>query len=149
MERVVVSEITDHLETNNIFCNTQHSFGKLRLCETQLLELLEELTSNLDKGHQTDVVVTDFAKAFGGLNHSVLCHNLDLYGIRNQANSWISGFLRGRRQAVIVDGPKSDFIPERSGVPQGSVRSGVPQGSVRSGVPQGSVLGPYFPGVHR
>ena len=54
---------------------------KLRSCETQLSELLEELTSNLDTGHQTDIVVMYFAKAFDRVNHSLPCLKLDHYGI--------------------------------------------------------------------
>ena len=85
------------------------------------MKLLEELTSYPNKGHQTDVLVMDLTKAFDRENHILLCHKLDHYGIRKQANSWISGFLHGRRWALAVDGAKFDIIPERSGVPQGSV----------------------------
>lgn len=55
---------------------------KLRSCETQLSELLEELTSNLDKGHQMDLMVKDFAKAFDKVHNSLLCHKLNHYSIQ-------------------------------------------------------------------
>ena len=82
LEHVVDSKLMDHLETNNILCNTQHGFRKLCSCETQLLELLEELTSNLDKGHQMDLMVKDFAKAFDKVHNSLLCHKLNHYSIQ-------------------------------------------------------------------
>ena len=106
---------------NFSICDTQHGFMKLRSYERQLLELLEELTSNLDKGKQTDVIIVDIAKAVDRVNHSLLCHKLDHYGIRDGTNHWISSFLRERRQAVVVEGTQSEFIPVRPGVPQGSI----------------------------
>ena len=123
MEHILVSNIMDHLEENNILCAQQHGFRKKLSCETQLLEFMEELSENLEKGNrtQTDVIVMDFAKAFDRVNHSLLVHKLNHFGIRNSTNQWISAFLHGRSQTVVVEGAKSNPIPVRSGVPQGSV----------------------------
>ena len=63
----------------------------------------------------------DFAKAFDKVNHSLLLHKLDHYGVRGQVNRWIAGFLQDRKQAVVADGAKSDSVAVKSGVPQGSV----------------------------
>ncbi|KAK7087826.1 hypothetical protein V1264_021830 [Littorina saxatilis] len=111
----------DFLEQQLILTPQQHGFRKQRSCETQLLELINELAANLDRNGQTDVVVMDFAKAFDKVNHSLLVHKLHHYGIRNSTNSWISSFLHGRSQAVVVEGSRSTNIPVKSGVPQGSV----------------------------
>ena len=112
----------DHLESNGILTTSQqHGFRKKRSCETQLLELSDELTSNLAKGYQTDIVILDFAKAFDKVNHSLLVHKLAHYGITGRVNAWIQNFLKDRRQAVVVEGSKSEPTEVRSGVPQGSV----------------------------
>ena len=63
----------------------------------------------------------DFAKAFDRVNHSLLAHKLEHYGIRGNINDWISNFLCKRSQAVVVDGERSSSVSVRSGVPQGSV----------------------------
>ena len=63
----------------------------------------------------------DFAKAFDKVNHSLLVHKLEHYGIRNTINHWIADFLDGRSQSVVVEGSRSNSIPVKSGVPQGSV----------------------------
>ena len=63
----------------------------------------------------------DFAKAFDQVNHSLLCHKLDHYGIQDSSNQWISGFLWDRRQTVVVDGATSDFIKVKLEVTEGPV----------------------------
>ena len=110
-----------HLERHNILVANQHGFRKGHSCETQLLELTNDITRNLDEGHQTDIIVLDFAKAFDKVNHSLLVMKLDHYGIRGNVNGWIESFLTDRQQAVVVEGSRSEFAGVRSGVPQGSV----------------------------
>ena len=121
MEHILVSNIMTHLEDNNILKDNQHGFRKKRSCETQLLELTNHLTSSLEKGIQTDLIVLDFAKAFDKVNHSLLVYKLRHYGIRGAVKNWIEDFLSQREQAVVVDGAQSSSIPVASGVPQGSV----------------------------
>ncbi|XP_076437648.1 uncharacterized protein LOC143276877 [Babylonia areolata] len=98
-----------------------HGFRQQRSCETQLIELVEELTSSMASGRRTDVLVLDFGKAFDKVNHSLLLHKLHNYGVRGKINKWISDFLANRCQAVVVEGAQSNFIDVKSGVPQGSV----------------------------
>ena len=76
---------------------------------------------NLQKGTMTDILVLDFAKAFDKVNHSLLTHKLYQYGVQGQVLHWITDFLHDRRQAVVINGVRSDFVSVRSGVPRGSV----------------------------
>ena len=76
----------------------------------------------MNRGHkQTDLIIMDFAKAFDKVPHRRLLHKLDFYGIRGSTHKWISSWLSGRTQQVVVDGQASDPTPVLSGVPQGSV----------------------------
>lgn len=54
-------------EANNILREEQPGFKKGRSCESQLLDLPDELTANMEKGNQTDAQVIDFSKAFNSL----------------------------------------------------------------------------------
>ena len=99
----------------------QHGFRKGRSCETQLIEFMDDLTSNLEERHQTDILIMDFAKAFDKVDHSLLTHKLHHYGIRGNVNTWIKNWLKDRKQSVVVDGEKSEPVSVDSGVPQGSV----------------------------
>ena len=123
-EHIMVSSIMQHFEIHCILNDNQHGFRRGRSCETQLLEFVEELTTNLEGGRQTDVILLDFAKAFDRVNHILLVHKLQFYGIRGSAITGIANFpLSDRRQAVVVDGSCSSYTRVRSGVPQGSISS--------------------------
>ena len=81
---------------------------------------MEELTTNLEGGRQTDIIILDFAKAFDRVNHCLLVHKLQCYGITSTI-TWIANFLSDQRQAVVVDSSCSSYASVRSGVPQGSI----------------------------
>ena len=121
LEHSITSAIMTHAEVNNILYSNQHGFRKQRSCETQLIEFLEEVSTNLDEGKQTDVLIMDFAKAFDKVSHSLLTHKLQAYGITGKINQWIRNWLSNRSQSVIVEGNKSNPVSVDSGVPQGSV----------------------------
>ena len=111
----------NHADKNSILYPLQHGFRSKRSCETQLIEIINEVTSKMSAGKQTDVLVMDFSKAFDKVSHCLLVHKLNHYGIRWKTNTWIRNFLSDRSQAVVVDGEKSSYIDVDSGVPQGSV----------------------------
>ena len=50
MQHIVVSSIMQHFETHCILSDNQHGFRRGRPCKTQLPELVEELTTNLEGG---------------------------------------------------------------------------------------------------
>ena len=79
LEHIIVSHVRNHLENNGILCDHQHGFRRGRSCETQLLELVDELMQNMEGGKQTDILIMDFAKAFDKVNHSLLLHKLRCY----------------------------------------------------------------------
>ena len=124
LEHIIRTSITTHLENANILNDAQHGFRKGRSCETQLISVVHDFTSVLDRGGQTDVVLLDFAKAFDKVPHQRLIHKLQEAGINETTVRWIKAFLSERTQVVVVGGEASET------------------GKVSSGVPQGSVLGP-------
>ena len=85
------------------------------------MTLCHDLSSALDKGTQTEMLVLDFSKAFNRIPHQRLLRKLEHFGIRGTINSWIASFLSGQTQSMVVEGSSSDRVPVVSGVPQGSV----------------------------
>ena len=87
LEHILVSNINKHLALDSILADCQHGFRNQRSCETQLVQFVHDIISNLDgavnRGHkQTDLIIMDFAKAFDKVPHRRLLHKLDYYGIR-------------------------------------------------------------------
>ena len=81
---------------------------------------LPQRDCNTDRhgGIQTNMVVLDFSKAFDRVPHQRLMRKLHHYGIRGSTHSWISSFLTGRTQKVVVEGCSSDSVPVVSGSPK-------------------------------
>ena len=128
MEHIVASTLTKHFYQNDILYDLQLGFPReRRSCETQLIQLVEDLARNMTSGKQTDLTLLDFSKAFDKVNHLKLLYKLQLHGVQGKTLRWIESFLVGRSQTVVLNGNNSDELPVLSGVP-----------------PQGSVLGPIL-----
>jgi hypothetical protein len=121
MERLVKNTITKHLEENNLTNNCQHGFVKYKACNTNLLETLDLVTSQLSKKTSIDIIFLDFEKAFDKVSHRLLLHKLEKYGITGKLLKWIKAFLTNRSQRVILGDATSQWTKVTSGVPQGSV----------------------------
>ena len=121
LERLVQDQLLAHVQENNIISCDQHGFQQKCSCVSQLLECMNDWTQTYDLGESTDVIYLDFAKAFDTVAHQRLLAKLDHCGIRGHLLTWISSFLSGRRQRVVLRNGISDWIPVTSGVPQGSI----------------------------
>ena len=58
-----------------------------------------------------DMLVMDLVKAFDTVAHMRLLSKVAGYGIRENLHRWITSFLEGRTQKVVVDGASSDPSP--------------------------------------
>ena len=121
MEHITASNLTKHLNNHNILYDLQHGFRERRSCETQLIQLIDELAWGLSSGHQTDLILLDFSKAFDKVSHTKLLFKLHQHWITRNNLSWIKAFLLGRSQCVALEGEKLSEIPVTSVVPNRSL----------------------------
>jgi ribonuclease P/MRP protein subunit RPP40 len=121
MESILKDVIMGHLEKYKLIRDSQHGFTRGRSCLTNLLEFLEVVTANLDKGRPVDVIYLDFSKAFDKVPHERLFRKLLAHGIGGNILEWVRKWLTGRRQKVGVNKTYSGWENVISGVPQGSV----------------------------
>ena len=64
--------------------------------------MIGRIQSHLDSGQVAVGVFVDLKKAFDTVDHQILCHKLNHYGIRGVANKWFSSYLNSRSQFVSV-----------------------------------------------
>ena len=109
------------LESHDILSDRQFGFRKQHSTKLALISLTEEIRMSLDSGKFSCGVFIDLQKAFDTVNHKILLHKLNMYGVRGIANNWFRSYLSGRMQYVSYSGSSSSLREILAGVPQGSV----------------------------
>ena len=118
LEHIIFSSTMKHLNSHKILTPNQHGFRSKRSCETQLTATIQGIAKNLKSGKdQVDVILLDFAKAFDKVPFQRLLLKSSFYGIGDNTLQWISSFLHGRTQQVLVEGFTSEKLDVLSGVP--------------------------------
>jgi hypothetical protein len=121
MEKIIRDTLMSHMKENKFFTVHHHGFRKGRSCVTQLIEVVEKWTEELDNHNSIDTIYLDFHKSFDTVPHRRLIHKLKGYGILGNLLHWIEDFLNDRKQRVLLNGAHSAWSTVTSGLPQGSV----------------------------
>ena len=108
MKSIIYSNIVTHCNKFNIVNTEQHGFRDKRSTYTNLLELFNDLTNNIDIGNAVDIITIYFAKAFDSINHNKLLVNLHSYGIVDKTLGWIKKFSKKRSFCVKLNNTKSN-----------------------------------------
>lgn len=117
-EQIITTQMA--FNVNMLISPRQHGFLPGRSTSTNLLEFSTYIFKNFSHGSQTDVIYTDFSKAFDVVNHKLILIKLELYGFPPSLVKWISSYLNDRTQQVLFKSSKSYKLKVNSGVPQGS-----------------------------
>ena len=75
-----------------------------------VLQLVDQIATQLDNGNLTVGVFIDLSKAFDTVDHSILLDKLSMYGVRGNSLDWIQSYLSGRHQYVQLNEVKSDLL---------------------------------------
>ena len=121
LERLIHTQLSKHLETNNLLTDYQFGYRSKRSTKLASTLLCDNIRSSIDQGNMVGAVFIDLTKAFDTVGHTVLLHKLVEYGIQDVEHEWFSDYLFHRVQYISVEGTSSRKRPLMSGVPQGSI----------------------------
>jgi hypothetical protein len=121
LEKVVQSQLTKYLQSNDLLSTAQHGFISGRSTVTNILSCDAAIADITLLGHAYDSFSFDFKAAFDKAPHRFVVQALADKGIRGKALSWFASFLTGRTQQVKVGECHSAIYDVISGVLQGSV----------------------------
>ena len=99
----------------------QHGFISKHSTITNLLECTHDWSLAFHGKLPVDAIYIDFSKVFDNVVHCKLIHKLQTFGINGLLLKWITAFLHGRSQCVVVENRYFSWSKVISGVPQGSV----------------------------
>ena len=118
LEKIITSQLTQYLESQQLLSNTQHGFRRSLSTETALQTLTNKLFDNIDKHKISLITLCDLSKAFDSVSHDIL---IKKFSNLNIDSYWFHSYLGGRTQSVRLGNYMSEKCNIAYGVPQGSV----------------------------
>ena len=118
-ERLMYNQMYPYFDT--LFCKFQCGFRKGFNTQHCLLAMIEKWCKTLDKGGDTEAVLTDLSKIFACIDRNLLIAKLAAYGFEKQSIDFLHSYLTKRKQRTKVDSAHSWWEMLLSGVPQGSI----------------------------
>ena len=112
-ERLILSRLTFHVESNHLLSTCQTCFRPGRSSLDQILTMSQSIWDGFQKKKPPDRTIlasVDFSKAFNSVWHSALYHKLLSLKLPPCFVLWVRSFLSDRRAKVQVGGSRSHFF---------------------------------------
>ena len=98
-----MSQLLDHLNTNELWPRFQFAYRACHSTETALLRVLNDFFSASDDGQVSLLTLLELGAAFDTIDHDILLHRLEhVFGIQNSALSFCRFYLTERKQMVSI-----------------------------------------------
>lgn len=129
-EKILAQRLIKFFGKFHAFDKSQHGFLSGRSTETAIFQFITSIINSIEAGEVPLCLFLDLSKAFDNVDHSILIHKLERYGIRDKQLHLILNYLQNRTQqvAICMDGREYNSTVKK----------------IARGVPQGSILGPLL-----
>ena len=121
LERLMHNRLYNFLTEHNILSMNQFGFRKNYSTFLALMDLVDNISKNIDEGNYSIGIFLDLSKAFDTIDHIILLDKLCRYGIRGVTLNWFKHYLNDRKQFVSYNNTTSVSMKVTCGVPQGSI----------------------------
>ena len=132
LEKIMYHHVYTFLQVTGQIYSNQYGFRANHSCEHAVGQVIGTVVKGLENHQYIACVLLDLSKAFDTIDHEILLHKLELYGIRGQTLSWFESYLSDCKLRVkcrTVSDPRETMSDEHV---------------VHHGTPQGSCLGPLI-----
>ena len=121
MEKLMYKRLYKFLTKYKILYKYQFGFRKHHSTIQALIEIVDNIITNLEDNKHVAGLYRDLSKAFDTVDHTILLHKLNHYGCRGTAFNWFKSYLSNRKQYTKINQTISNIKEINCGVPQGSV----------------------------
>ena len=103
----------------------QSAYRACHNTETALIKVKADILNAIDN-KEVCLVLLDLSAAFNTVDHQILLERLkNMFGLTGLVINWITSYLSGRFQKVVLGDANSSAVPLSCGVPEGSILGSV------------------------
>ena len=122
IERAVNIQLNEHITTSDLMEPMQSAYRVGHNTETALIKVKADILNAIDNKEVVCLVLLDLSTAFDTVDHKILLERLkNMFGLTGTVINWITSYLSGRFQKVVVGDANSSAVPLSCVVPQESI----------------------------
>ena len=91
-EKIMSNRLKVFLNKHDTFYKSQYGFCERRSTEHVIPDIVSKIQANMDLGMFSCGIFIELQKAFDTVDHSILLHKLNHYGIRGIVYDWFSSY---------------------------------------------------------
>ena len=100
---------------NKLISSSQSGFNVRDSCINQLLSITIDIYQSFDNGFEVRGAFLDISKAFDKVWHKDLIYKLKQNGVAGNLLKTLAGFLKNRKQRVILNGQNLTWVNVEAG----------------------------------
>ena len=97
IEKIICNQLSSYFENNKLFYDSQYGFRPNHSTEQATLELTDRIISAMDNNDVPIGIFLDLSKAFDTIDHNILLHKLEHYGIEGIPLQLFKNYLTNRK----------------------------------------------------
>ncbi|XP_071482935.1 uncharacterized protein [Diadema antillarum] len=108
IEKAALSQVSNYLDTNDLYAENQSAYRRWHSTETALLKVQDDILRALGNKLVTFIVFLDLSAAFDCVHHDIMLARLTShFGISGSVKSWFTSYLSDRSFRLKVANPKN------------------------------------------